>query len=147
MFGSMMLGAVLFMAVGWGIPETYYRYFDKTVYYEIQSPITVLEKHNFSPCEIVHFRMYRKSFVDSTSKTITQLELVRNSTSEIVEYATLDGIIIDTKGQFVPIDIAKKLSCDLEAGTYYWKGVAKFYVRGIEKSESFQTDMFNVKVK
>lgn len=145
MFGSMMLGAVLFMSVGWGVPEVYYRYFDKTVYYEIQSPITVLDRKEFAPCEVVHFRMYRKSLVDSTSKTITQLELIKDDTSEIVEYTTLDGIIIDTNGQFVPIDIAKKLSCELEDGVYYWKGVAKYYVRGIEKTEPFRTDMFNVR--
>lgn len=126
------------MIIGQGVPDLYFKYFDKTVYYSIKNPVPV-EGIVHRPGEEVIIEISRDSLV--TTDAVSVSELVLYSENMEVEHYRRDLAITVGKEN---IHAVFTLPVTLREGTYYYRGVVSYKVRGIQKSAPFYTDKFEV---
>lgn len=129
------VGAVL---IGQGLPNLYFRYIDKTVYYKIENPVYV-EQFDYKPCDDVIFEIKRNSLIDASAVYITELVLVYNNTE--VKYYN-DTVAISVGSDTIHAKLP--LPCNLEKGDYYLRGVVTYKVRGFDKTTPFYSTQFKV---
>lgn len=136
-----MLFSAIFTALGYFIPNFYYRYVDKTQYYTIEQPIST-DKKIYKPCEVVKATIKRTALIDTTGSSVIDLLLIRqdNITEKVMNLNRTMAIPKGSRTLVVNWD----LPCELVDGTYYWQAVVKFYVRGVEKNYSYFSDTFAV---
>lgn len=141
---SMLLGATMFTVLGWGIPEIYYRYIDQTVYYQIHSPIEVEDHKIYHPCEAVTFDVTTKSVVGTMGKLLVELDLVESGSEKLIQSQQYDVYLENTDGDISQWKSEQLLPCNLKDGQYYWKGLIRYKVRGIEKTAEYTTETIQV---
>jgi hypothetical protein len=132
--------ATIFVVVGYFLPRIYFEYFDTTVYYSFDNPST-LDKAVYKPCDYMVATTGRLSLVSVPAVSIKTLVLVRKEGNvdifkETVSLATTIGTN--------PISARWKLACDLEEGTYFYRGVLAFKVNGVNKHADFYTTEFRI---
>lgn len=135
--------ATLFITIGKAVPDTYFRYFDKTQYLKITQPIT-MDKIVYKPCDTTTLTTQIEALVDVNVKSLTQLVLIHEGDG--VEKTTIiiaGEMPIKAMGPHI-ISGELPLPCDLKDGRYFWQGNATYLVRGIEKVTSFITVGFDV---
>jgi len=136
-----MVFAIAFAVVGKFIPEIYFRYFDRTVYYFIEQPISV-DKTVYKPCEITRVTINSVALVDITGWSVVDLVLIR-ADNKLEKVAAIQRVSAIPKGERTLI-VDWPLPCDISDGIYYWQAVIKYDVRGIQKTYSYLTDTFMV---
>jgi len=137
-FFQIVLFGVAFALLGQMIPNCYYKYFDKTVYYNIENPVFV-EQHEYRKCDDIISEFHRNSVADVQAIVVT--ELVRVSDNTEVEYYKRDVTL--AKGELV-LHSSYPIPCNAKADTYFFRGVVAYRVRGIEKTTTFYSDNFNI---
>lgn len=138
----MILFAVAFVFLGQAIPEVYFEYLDKTVYYSMDLPLKV-EKKEYKPGEIVRLSMVRNSKLEMTAVSVTELVLIDGKTKEEVARVTRDLSI--TKGT-ESICISFTLPENLKDGEYLYQGTINYKFQGLTKFFNFYSEHFVIKV-
>lgn len=146
-FKYMVVFFCLFAGLSFGlnqVADIYYKYFDKTRYYEIKSPITVGKMDNIA-CTHIDAYINRQVLVPIKGTSVKQLTLVRaeDGKSERIRSFTTDIQAGVTNGYETMI-AHWDLPCDIPLGAYYFEGVVGYRVRDIYKTEHFVTEKFNV---
>lgn len=131
--------ALVFAFLGQAIPNIYFRYIDKTVYYEIKSPVEV-EKSEYKPGETVVVEFNRNSLICTEATSVVDLVLYENN-REVTHYKR--DIALDIGKQ--KVQAIFDLPQNLTPGNYFFRGVVSFRVRDVPKTASFYTDTFDVK--
>jgi hypothetical protein len=138
-----LLFAFVFSVVGHIVPNVYYQFIDDTQYLEISQPIST-DRQTYRACDTTELTVQLDAKIDVSVETITQLVLVKVG-GEFVRV----GEPIEAR---IPIKAVDKhivqgsllLPCDIEAGNYYWQGIAIYKVREFTKELSFITETFEV---
>ena len=140
----MLAATALFAAIGWFIPEIYFRHFDTRQYYQIENPITIHNKPAVA-CENVEVHLNRKSSITTDAVSIIQLNLVNTETKETTRvYNQMRNVAIKELNEFQSVELLWDLPCNLKSGKYYFDGVISYKVRDISKSTAFYSEMFDV---
>lgn len=134
--------ASAFAFLGQYIPQTYYQYFDKTVYYEIKVPAPI-EPRDYKACDMVDVYIIRKSLIDGQGDSIINLSLVKDNNGTRERVTTENRRVSITQGEGTIIT-HWAIHCDVKAGKYFFEGTIKYQVRGIDKYTPFYTDYFEV---
>lgn len=127
------------------LSNIYFKYYDKTKYYDIKNPITVEKKTNFL-CSYIDAYIQRKVLVPIQGTSVRQLTLIRKNDgfSQRIKSYTTDIQADVGEGTMVA---HWKLPCDPEEappGTYYFEGTVTYKVRDITKYTHFITENFEV---
>lgn len=137
-----------FTLMSWGIQSlasVYYKYYDKTRYYKITSPIPVERKQN-TLCSFIDAYIHRVVLVPIHGNSIKQLTLIRQTDGKrerIKSYTT------DIQAEVGEDTIVThwQLPCDPKEapfGTYDFEGTVAYYVNDILKYEQFKTEPFEI---
>lgn len=130
--------AFMFAGVGYFVPEIYFRYVDKTEYYFIQNPI-VVENTIVRPCEKITVEINRKSLIATNAVSVRELVLIKDNV-EVARFTTDIAINLnDSK-----VHAQWLIPCDVEPGTYMFRGVVSYPFRGQNKTTEFYTTNFEV---
>lgn len=127
------------------VVDSYYRYFDKTEYYEIHSITT--SKNNYKACETIKTNIEREALTDLTGDFTVVLSL-ESSLSEPIASINQKASIskgISTVINSFPIPCLRKDSTPLSEGQYKLKVELVYQVRGIQKIESADSNLFTIK--
>lgn len=138
----------LFTLISWSLQmgaNIYFKYYDKTRYYKIISPIPVERKQN-TLCSYVDAYIHRKVLVPIHGNSIKQLTLIRKSDGKrerIKSYTT------DIQAEVGEDTIVThwQLPCTAEEapyGTYIFEGTVAYYVNENLKHEQFSTEPFEI---
>lgn len=138
----------LFTLISWSlqfIAGIYYKYYDKTRYYKITSPILVERKQN-TLCSFVDAYVHRKVLVPIHGNSIRQLTLIReiDGRRERIRSYTTD---IQAEVGEDTIVTHWKLPCDPKEapfGTYKFEGTVAYKVNDYTKYEQFSTEPFEI---
>ncbi len=125
----MLLFGILFVLCGYYIPRIYLEYFDKTVYYTMDLPVTV-DKDVYCAGDVMKLSSSKGSLLDARLDITGELVLIKIDSLEEVYRAS--EAFPTTKGSEDFIT-AIKLPDDLEAGSYKWQGVVNYSVKGVDK--------------
>ena len=135
---EMAFFACMFAAIGYFVPEIYFRYFDRTQYYLIQNPI-VVENTLIRPCDKVTVEINRKSLISTNALSVRELVLIKDSI-EVARFTT--DIAINLNDTIVHAQWL--IPCDVTPGTYMFRGVVSYKFRGQEKTTEFYSTNFEV---
>lgn len=135
--------AAAFAFLGQYIPQTYYQYFDKTNYYQIQVPAPI-EMRDYKACDKVDVYIIRKSLIDGQGDSIINLSLIKDGNGTRERVATENKRVSITAGDGTIIT-HWALPCEIKPGNYFFEGTVKYQVRGIDKYTAFYTQQFEVK--
>lgn len=127
------------------LSNIYFKYYDKTKYYDITNPITVEKRQNFL-CSYIDAYIHRKVLVPIQGTSVRQLTLVRKNDgrSQRIKPYTTDIQAEVGEGTMV---VHWRLPCDSEEappGTYYFEGMVSYKVGDITKYTHFITENFEV---
>jgi hypothetical protein len=135
---------ILFTVMSYALQSAgklYYRYIDKTVYYDITNPITVERKQNVV-CTYVDAYIHRKVLVPIQAVSVKQLVLMR-----------VDGKK-ESRGSYTTsfqADVGETtnvahwiLPCDIPLGTYMFEGIASYRINDVPKTTHFYTENFEI---
>lgn len=143
----MMLFAIMFSTVGYFIPKIYFRYFDKTIYYEVQLPIKVKNKI-YHPCEFVDVYVIRRSLITVSTRAMIELRLYSEDdkgTKILVDKQFRELAILKSENnQFNTVISHWLLPCGISAGRYVFEGVVPHRVNGEDKVTILKTEDFIV---
>lgn len=136
---------VLFTMMSWSLQtlsNMYYRYYDKTKYYDITNPVTV-ERKQVVECSFVDAYIHRKVLVPIQGTSVKQLTLIRqdNGKSERIRSFTTD--IQADVGEATMI-AHWELPCGIPKGYYYFEGTVTYKVNDITKYTHFTTETFQI---
>lgn len=139
---------ILFSAMSFALQTAaniYYRYYDKTRYYKITSPIPVERKEN-TLCSYIDAYIHRKVLAPIHGNSIKQLTLIRevDGKRERIKSYTTD---IQAEVGEDTIIAHWQLPCDTEEapfGTYMFEGTVAYKINGNLKYEQFSTELFNI---
>lgn len=136
--------ALLFSLLGTTIPNTYYRYFDKTDYVSVRQPARV-DKMLYQPCDTAITQVVRTSLIDVHGDIISYVVLVDGNNLSIRKlYEGRVGIENSKDEIFI---FKFKLPCDLSDGSYYIQAVIQYRFKSVEKAYSWKTFVFQVKAR
>ena len=141
----MVFGLIGFLFVPIAI-NIFYRYLDQRQYVKYTAPIT-FDKDTYAPCETQFAHTRVSSSIDTTLAIHSRLYL----------YTEVDGQFVIVKEYTFPDTFLKAtpeielvspfgLDCDLKEGVYFYKGIAEYKVRGIDKTVSFESVTFMIKI-
>ena len=137
--------AFAFAIVGWIVPNTYYKYFDKTVYYSVVQPVSI-NKTVYKPCEETILTTTRTSLIDTNILFTRYLRLVRvEDNAQIVIDEAINKSEIGVKKGIMTVSRALKLPCNLIDGNYFWQAVAVYQYKGNQKTYTYVTENFSVR--
>lgn len=136
---------ILFTMMSWSLQALsnyYYRYYDKTKYYDITNPVTV-ERKQVVECSFVDAYIHRKVLVPIQGTSVKQLTLIRENDgkSERIQSFTTD--IQADVGEATMI-AHWALPCGIPVGTYYFEGTVAYKVNDYTKYTHFITETFQV---
>lgn len=134
-----------FAVIGWLVPETYFKYMDKTQYYTVVQPIPINQKW-FKPCDDTILTATRTSLVDTQAVFGVDLILKDKNGTGILKVPNAHFITQASvrAGERVTVSVVYKLPCKLPDGLYYWQATMRYHVRGVEKEYTYVSDTFNV---
>lgn len=136
---------IIFTLTSWSLQtlsNLYYRYYDKTKYYDITNPVTV-EQKQVEECSFVDAYIHRKVLVPIQGTSVKQLTLVRelDGRGERIKSYTTD----------IQADVGEatmvahwELPCGIPHGSYYFEGTVAYKVNDITKYTHFITEIFQI---
>jgi hypothetical protein len=129
--------ATLFILVGWGIPDLYFRYFDKTDYYQINR--FDFDTPEFKRCTPITYTFSRTSLINSEIRRNRELSLLNAETRKEVWREQVNDFIDATTaiihGEINP-------PCNLPDGQYMLNILITYQYRGMDKSYMFTSPKF-----
>lgn len=140
---SALLFAIIFGLLGWAIPETYFRYFDKTEYYTVEQPVSV-DQTIYQPCDDTVITLVRTALVDTIGEFEVDLRLIDVDGVQFnVNQAHITRVASIAGGKSV-VRASYPLPCNLPDGVYFWQATIRYHVNGIEKQYVYVTQTFQV---
>lgn len=139
-FNSMAIGALVFIAAGYAIPNVYFSFVDSTNYYTIKNPVEV-ELRDYQACESAKVYMIRESLLTSQGRSIINLNLVKTSGHERVDTQIKDISFTEGSGLII---LNWNIACNTLPGEYFFEGTMAYKVRGFQKYSNFKTINFQV---
>lgn len=140
-----LLFAALFSIIGWAVPELYFKYLDNTEYLVITQPMSV-DKKIYAPCENTIVTTQLTAKADLEVDSLTELVLVREDGAEVRTGQTIEATIPIRRLESHTVSGILPLSCELEAGVYFWAGTASYRIKDIPHTQSFISDTFTVEI-
>lgn len=128
-----------------GVANIYYKYYDKTRYYKITSPIPVEKKQNLL-CSYVDAYVHRIVVVPIFGTSIRQLTLMREIDGKKQRIKSYTTDIQAEVGEDT-IVVHWLLPCDEKEapfGSYQFEGTIQYRVYGTMKYEHFYTENFDI---
>jgi hypothetical protein len=147
-FFYMVAMATMFTLIGWGLPQIYYQYLDKTQYYSLSQPVSV-DKPVYEPCDSVNIIAKRVALAPLVVDIDNSLILVETATDSskllrVYELPRRENLVIqETDGAIVSAELV--LPCTLVDGTYFWQGAVEYEHNGKATTYIYATDQFEVK--
>lgn len=139
---NVLLFAALFSVVGHFLPQIYFRYFDKTDYYKIYSPVAINQSIVYKPCGTVEVSFTKESLIQTNGTVDIALNLIKaDGMKKRVGYQVKE--IPLTLGEDVIIT-SWNIDCSAVAGEYYFEGVLTYRVNGLEKGHGFFSEKFKI---
>lgn len=135
-----LVGACIFLYLGWIIPNIYLTYFDGSEYYVAK--FISLDKPSYKPCETIMFTIHRDSKVKSAATFTTNLFRVIDAANKI-PVARRSGPGDITVGE-QSIANTFVIPCDAQEGYYILRRVVIYSVYDREKTFSYQSPGFVV---
>jgi hypothetical protein len=138
-----LVGALLFMGVASLFINTYYQYLDNRQYYRLELPVSV-DKDEYYACNevVLSGKVYSEVAARGTSQR--ELVLVRVDTEETVQSVEKTVNLNTTPEDGVFFKRRVNLPCDLETGSYFYRGRLDYEVRDVGKHFEFYTETFEV---
>lgn len=142
-FASAFIFAIIFLVIGELVPNIYFRYLDRTVYYSVTQPVSV-DKNVYKPCGTTILTTKRTSMIDTTAAFYRDLRLVRSDGAQLKVSNTETNTqgIVRSGSQLVSIGI--KLPCNLQDGQYFWNVLMTYNYQGNPKTYGYITETFRV---
>lgn len=140
-----LLFAIVFVAASYlfnHVPEVYYKYVDKTVYFSIVSP-TPVDKPTYKACETVVAKLQRESLIDVSGVNVRELVLQLDDGKSVEEVYRTEVKLAINKGRgtiYAPLT----LPCVLKPGRYQWQSVVSYNIHSVEKNHYWTTEWFSV---
>lgn len=139
-----LLFGAIFAFMGAVIPKVYYQYLDNKNYIEYQGNVT-FDKKEYRACETQTAQSIFNILIDSPIVVESRLYLQREeeNKNEIIKEYRFESFL---KSELEPqIHIVKAdLPCGLEPGTYFYRGILIYHIRGIKKVSSFASEQFTI---
>jgi len=140
-----LLFATLFVVLGYIIPQIYFKYFDRTLYYSVQQPASV-DREVYKPCDKLVVTIVRTSLINVSAHATVQIYLV-NVEGKIIKHNPLfDGSVLIEITNKAVVYLSYIVPCDLIDGKYYLKAIVDYTVpsTNIRKNYIWVTDSFTV---
>lgn len=137
-----LLGALLFILLGTALPNLYFKYLDKNVYYKINSFETTSAV--YKQCDLSTVVILRESKVDSSAKRVVDIVL-RNEDKEInipVHGLTADIFIEKNEAKTIQTDL--QIPCNIPNGEYRWLLKIAYTANDIPRYEVAKSNPFLV---
>lgn len=113
-----ILGAILFIVVGYYVPNIYYKYFDNREYFKINSVQTT--EAAYAQCAISTVVVQRTSQIDANATRYVDIALQsENGESTIPVPELTRNILIERNDNKIIID-GLTIPCSLKNGEYRW---------------------------
>lgn len=146
-----MVGALIFLVVGWGVPDIYFKYFDKTNYVFVNQPVHV-NQETFNRGDEIAVTLIRTSLIDTRGYVIVQLHLVNDNNSE-TKYPLADNEIAIAKSdhevfyQKYLLPTHTPTGKLIPFGTYHLEAIISYDYRGLPKSYAWKSVSFSIAEK
>ncbi len=142
-FLFVLLFTVIFMTIGSLVPETYYKYLDKTEYLTIRYPMST-DKQVYAPCEDITLISSYVARYDIQTSSYNDWTLVQEDGTfkKVFSRVQQDNFL---KSKSTPFSIQLEIPCTLHSGTYFISGIKKYTLFGNERQTTFVSDTFIVK--
>lgn len=143
-----LLFAALFSIIGWGVPRFYDRFLDHTVYYDLKAPI-LLDRKAYKACDMQLATSTRNAKINLEIRFVRGLyRLTKDETGNelgpgALKYSIERMAVVEASKDKTVVAIYQ-LPCDTTPGIYYWKVAALYKVNGIERTDIFVSENFNV---
>jgi hypothetical protein len=139
--------AILFTIFGLALPHITQRLFpdNQDYYYYDKSPIGV-NKTTYYPCDPVLASVRRTAKDDTQGEFYRDLVLYRRLQGGVTEEITVYNIktvSTITEGE-ADVNLVFELPCNLVPGTYFWKGLIVYKIKGVEHNYRYETEKFLV---
>jgi len=135
-----MVGAILFLFIGWVVPDIYYKNFDKREYLTIEQPV-LIDKHTYTACEVLTATIKRTSYIRGNAHAVVEIILVNADGNWVKNTLSSQDFNIDVStGQIIYVQFV--LPCDLADGSYFLKAVISYKFKDIPKTYSWVSDSF-----
>jgi len=137
---SVLLFAFLFVGLGKLVPDVYFQFFDKTIYYSIKNPVPV-DRPVYTSCDTVVLKFERSAAINTSAKATIELVLTNTDSETEVQRFTKD-LVLEPGTKTIYSNYW--LPCDIPEGSYYYNGIVEFDVGSYKKETNFVTDRFIV---
>lgn len=134
---EMAIFALAFAGIGYLVPEIYYKNFDHTQYYTIQS-VTV-EGNKYNPGDEVLVEIHRKALITTSAVSVRELVLIKDN----VEVARVRSDLAINANEDI-IHAQWELPVNIKPGIYKFQGVVTYKFRGMDKTVEFFSSSFEV---
>lgn len=137
---------ILFTLISYSLQtagKLYYRHFDKTAYYQLNSPIPVERKENVI-CTYVDAYVHRRVLTPVTGTVFRQLVLINIDTGKKTHISEKYTNSFEAGVGDETIIHHWKLPCDIPLGTYQFEGIIDYKVGDIPKQLEYKTELFDI---
>jgi hypothetical protein len=138
--------AMLFVLLGALIPDVYFRYFDKTEYYVINS-IKVDDSKTYKACEVQEIEITRTALENLTGEFMFILSLEdidnRNVYSKTIPSTVEKGSRTIKSEQLLPCKAG--VGTDIREGKYRWTLSYEYEFRGVKRVALNKSNLFLIK--
>lgn len=141
----MALFALIFTIIGVVGPYSYLRFFDKTEYIKYLVPVS-FDKKIYAPCEEQQALVKIQALIDSHVNVQSRLYLIivnSKTELEVIKEYSMESFIASNKSPIIVVSKVQ-LPCNLQEGTYFYRGILTYKIKGIEKSSQFTSDQFTI---
>lgn len=142
--------AIVFAGFGIGFgyvfPYIYYQYIDNRQYIEYTAPIS-FDKDEYKSCDTQIATTRLKILIDTpiTIKSRLYLMTTANNQFEVVKEYRFDTFFARQDVEQVH-NASAILPCNLKEGTYFYRGVSTYSIKGVEKNVSFESKPFRITI-
>lgn len=146
-----MLGfSLLFMLLGWAIPQFFYTYMSTSYFYNVKS--LEVKQTDFSDCPITELKVTRQARYGTQGARTVELAIMHDSVEhkinvshELQEKLNAVFVIEKTDG-YEPVYLSLELPCGADKNEHYkWRLYILFDVEGHAKRLVIETDPFLIK--
>ncbi len=136
---SIAVFSILFVLVGWAVPQTYFNYVDSKDYYVVDNPITIGES-TYKPCEQVKMIIHRNAYFDGIVHKVEELTKVNGTV--VVEDKNISEFNVAYGEETLIINY--DIPCDVSLGRYIIRGALEYRVNGVQKTGAYVTELFEI---
>lgn len=138
----MGLFALIFMFIGVGVPDIYFKYIDKTEYIKVVQPVHV-EQEIYKRGEDISVTIIRTSLINTQGHIVIQLHLVRDNNTES-KYILANSEIAIVKSDNEIFYQTYTLPIDIPVGNYHLEAVVNYPYRNLIKTYAWKSESFSI---